>query len=382
VELGAGAVRVPAKREEDNEMAEDVKNRTMLILVLVLVVSVIGSLVERHTTISTIRDEMAFVTGQLEDATEEMKTMAPRETLVALEQNVVALKEKLSAAEEANMQLEEQLVAVIDAATVSSTGMPDMEEMQKFEDMMAEMAGKSGGDGKGAPKGKGFAKALSGMFEGENGQQMAELSAKMAIDMQYADFFKELDLNPDTEQQVRDIMQTTMAEQMTKGFESLGDGFDASAMEDSAADTTDVMRDRLSEVLDGNQMAIWEEYEDTKQERMLATQYDMQLSMFASGLTEENRALAIGTIVDEVLAMQESRRNDPNVERNMRTELDAQLQAFDSARERLALHLDDRQIAQFDRFIEQQRASMEVAMNMMGGLFGEDETPEEMVLVE
>ncbi len=342
----------------------------------ICVLAVVG-LVMGHVSRVAIREELNDVTKQLEKTTATMKTMVPKEAVEQLQAKNRELANQLTATQAKLEKAETKLASIhaepaavptarVGGSPMASTGKTD--------------AGAGTGDGAVAdaqPEQKSGFKGLASMFEGKQGKKMAEFAAKSAVDMQYAEFLQELNLDPDTEAQVRQIIQTAMVDQITKSMGSMDKAFDPGYAEEMEQTLTDRLQNELSEVLDGNQMAIWEEYEATKQERLLTKQYDMQLSMFASGLAPEDRAVAADVMVDEALAMQEARKNDPNAQHGVRAELDAQLQAFENARARLAQQFDDQQMAQLDRFIEQQKNSVELVAGMMENMANEDIQPEE-----
>ena len=125
--------------------------------------------------------------------------------------------------------------------------------------------------------------------------------------------------------------------------------------------------------MDDQTLAVWEEYEETKEARVMEQQYEMQLGMFAPGLTPENRELAKQVLVEEMFAVQPEMEQFPSGDAQLDSVFDVQLGAYESARERLVEQLDDDQLAQFDRFVDQQQNMLEMASQMMRGFMGEEE---------
>ena len=114
---------------------------------------------------------------------------------------------------------------------------------------------------------------------------------------------------------------------------------------------------------------MFDEYEANKERRMLESGIDVQLSMFAQGLTEENRTAFRDVIVEEMTA-QGGWVNNPEVYANPGGAIDRQIAAFHAARDRMAPTLDAGQAAEVEAFVRQmdnvmnaQRQFVETMMN-------------------
>jgi len=352
-------------------MSQGTGSRTLAWVVLVAAAAACFWVAGNTSSIRSLRAELAKVNEQVETLNNKFtQATSARDDLTSrsdLDAEVATLREKIG-------RLEDVVASGAASDELADEGVIDMNEMVGA---MTDATSDSDEDDEGA----GLAAMFSKMFEGEKGKKMAEYSARMAADMQYGDFFGELQLEPETEQEVRDIIIAHLTEQMTKGFEKAAnaeDGqFDPTAMEDMADEGTDALRAELADVLSPNQLSVWDEYEATKEERLLTKQYDMQLGMLAPGLTPESRELATDILVDEILVAKEARKQNPDPKpRGIQAAFDQQRQATANTRDRLTQYLDDSQMKHFDRYIEQQEAQFEVAAQMFGAMTEEKEEKE------
>jgi hypothetical protein len=78
------------------------------------------------------------------------------------------------------------------------------------------------------------------------------------------------------------------------------------AQEEALNVAVDRAREVLSKILTADEMATWEDFEEHKAERMMEQTYDMQLGMFAAGLTPENKAMVRDVMVDEEMFFQDA----------------------------------------------------------------------------
>jgi hypothetical protein len=216
------------------------------------------------------------------------------------------------------------------------------------------------------------------MFGGEGGKQLADYSARMTVNMHYSDLFRELSLPPETEQRVREIITRHMSDQITRGIEMLQEDPGPERVKRMEEEATERLRDELSGVLTVKEMALWDDYQEAMPERVLDQTYEMQLNMFASGLTPESRDMVKQAIVDEMLAMNPQAMQYPQTtEAALKTTFDMQRDAFARARERVAEQLAEDQLAHFDRFVETQEQMVETALQMMRNMAGQPQTQEQ-----
>jgi hypothetical protein len=204
--------------------------------------------------------------------------------------------------------------------------------------------------------------AMAKMFQGEAGQKVADYAAGMTADMAYKDLFSQWNLPKDVEEQVREMLKSSMSEQIKASMDMTQKGYNKDEADKLEKAGKARLKEQLAGVLSPQEVAQWEEYEDTLEERILNQQVDMQMGMLASGLTPENRELVRGVLVEETLAAQQGSGRIDNVQQG----IDGQLGAFERTRERIAEsgQLDEAQLAEFDKFINVMRQQMEMARAM------------------
>jgi len=347
-------------------MAQESRSRILSWVVLVVAAAACFWVAENTRNIKGLRTQIDTVNDQLTGIQAAIASIPSRTALDKVYDEIAMLREEL-------VHIEDELAS---AARAEETAVAD--NVVDMDDMMAglfEAVADNERDDKDDEK-QGFGGMFSKMFSGEQGKKMAEYSARASVDMLYGGFFDEVDLPEDVADQVREVITSSMTEQITLGMEMAKGGLDSTGQKDTEKDRTERLRTDLAQLLTADELAIWDEYEATKEERMLTRQYDMQLGMFAGGMAPENRELAADILVDEILAL-DDRERDPDAAKGMRAQLDGQRQAFANARERLAEYVDEKELAHFDRFIEQQESALDMAAEIMSEMRGQKTKPKE-----
>jgi hypothetical protein len=214
----------------------------------------------------------------------------------------------------------------------------------------------------GAGKQEGGFEQMLKMYEGEQGKEFAKVSANAAVTMYYNDLFAQLGLPPEAEQRVREILANHMAEQIQMGAQMMQRKASSDERKQYDKDMEASLRTSLSEVLNDTGMGIYDEYQEGFQDRVMRQSYDMQIGMFAPGLSQENREMVVDVLVEEMTASVEAGES-PFVNQ---PEPGEQLDALERSRMRLSTVLDEQQMSEVDRFVEQQRNALEMFQGMMG----------------
>jgi hypothetical protein len=221
------------------------------------------------------------------------------------------------------------------------------------------------------------------MFEQMGSDEMIDMSSSMQVNMQYAGLFTDLDLPADVQEEVRAILTEGVREQLAQAMSAMksGDMDSIAGMKQGGENLSEETRRKLAAVLNDEELALYDDYEANKQQRVLEQSYGTQLGMMAPGLSEEDRALAGTVLAEEMVIAQEDAAvamlEDSERRNGMAAVFENQDLAMERALERLAYELDEDQLAAVERFIEQQRAMTEASMQMMEGMFsGGDETGE------
>jgi hypothetical protein len=308
---------------------------------------------------------------QLRNAQTQIKEMSKQSVL--REKQVTELVAVNKAAETRATEAEKKL----EAATTQAAAAPEaVQDAPDGRDSMAaalQQAMKAAGAGKGAKEGEGeeanFFKGVSQMFKGEKGKELAKASAEMQTNMQFDAFFKDLNLPPDVEARARDILNKHGEEQMMSGLKTMSEGnVDEEQLKKHQQESRKQVREDLSKVLSKDEMAQYDDYLQELPRKMIEKQYELQLSMMASTLSQESRDLVKQTVVDEMLtAAPDLGSPGSNSAANPAKAFDIQLAAIDRAREQLSTQMDPAEFAKVERFFNQQRVQLEAARNMMGG---------------
>jgi len=250
-------------------------------------------------------------------------------------------------------------------AVESTDGFPIEELLSGIEDSK-DAAAQSGADEEDETPADAAAKGIAAMFEGEQGEQMAEYAANIQTNMLYGDLLNDLQLPSDVEEQVRTILQDsmkTMTKQALQYMQSKGEGRED--MTDWQKDLEKETRDKLAEVLNAEELAYYDEYEETKESRAIQKSYEMQMSMQAPQVTEENRKLTTEILAEEFQVLQDEQgKANPG---NPAAQASRQAEVFQRTRERIIDTMDPDQYAQVDRFLTQQEKMIAMFMNKAAG---------------
>jgi hypothetical protein len=212
--------------------------------------------------------------------------------------------------------------------------------------------------------GAGGAGGLAAMFEGPQGEQMMDISAKMATNMQYDPFINGLQATDEQKRQVRDILNKHNTDLVRKSMAALGGKGDFAAAGRDAQTNKEQMRAELRAVLGDAGLEQFDAYQTEMPERMISQSMDMQLGMFAGGLTPENRTMVRDVLVQELLPGQPD-PTAPASPDQMASMTESQRAAFDRALQRLQPSLPPEQYAEVEGFVRQQQDLMEMVAGMM-----------------
>ena len=116
----------------------------------------------------------------------------------------------------------------------------------------------------------------------------------------------------------------------------------------------------VGEILDAEELEKFNAYQEELPERMLRQQMEMQVGMFAGGLSEDARAVTIDILVENLLPAEGSDDTPGNAEGMNRME-----EGYENALVQLDEALAPEDAARVRRFIEQQQASIRMFSEMM-----------------
>lgn len=190
-------------------------------------------------------------------------------------------------------------------------------------------------------------------------------SAEQTFKREYAGLFELLNLPHDRRAQVENIITGILEEQFrdTLGRLKNGDAPDA-----PHTDYAQRIKDELGTVLSFDELAVYEEYEATMEDRALRQGFDTQLSIFAQDLSLENRALYLDAIAEEANAA--SRADGAPLDAR---DFMANTEILEAALARVQGSIDEEQLGVLRAYIDQQNELMN------GGVVGPDGTRTVMI---
>lgn len=305
------------------------KNVVIAILVLVLV----GGGVYGGMLVNQGALEQEQLAQQLEVAqTENSRLKAMVEDL---ETEQAALKEQLAAAE-----------AVEPASPLSALAdmMGTVEVPENFDPaaLLEQML----------PDDEAGGSMMEQMFGGEQGASMRKMSAKMMLSMQYGDLFLELGLSSEREEAVKAVLAAQMEKQLELGLDVFDGDTDMKALMEQQETAKQELEDAMREVLSDDEFALYQAYEAESEERMMRQGMEMQMGMLgAQGMTAENQALVMDTIMEEFSLLQ-TQDLDPVAG------MQQSVVMYENTLTRLEQSMEPDQVEILARFVQQQQDMM------------------------
>ncbi len=285
--------------------------------------------------------------------------------IAALTESVGALEDQVEAASETVATLRAKAEELEEEASLADALPADDSDMElSMGDMLESLLLDDDDSSPMAMNGAGF---MANLFDGPQGDMMLEAGTRMMLDMQYGEFFDML--APENVDVVREILSDYLVQTARLGVKIMGtdgddDSFDAVFQEMEAHE--DSFLSELRDVIGDDGVALYEQYQLEMPARMLDQSLEMQLGMYARGLSVETRDMVRHTMVEEMLyAMPEDvmQRPDPA---GMQLGITLQQEGYARALERLAPVLDEEEYHVVDNFVQQQLQMMEMFETMMG----------------
>jgi hypothetical protein len=231
--------------------------------------------------------------------------------------DVLSLQEKLSEAELEMASLAEALEATRQAYAAEGESLDDEEEGGEEEDTEEAV---------------------------QQQKAIARVQVSALIDMTYGTFFGERTFPPEIEEAVRDLLVTYGVETQRLVAEARKNERVAKDVADDLGAYKAALRDELAGVISAEEVAAWEEYEPYADQYLYENLVEGQLTMLASGLTAENRAIAKTVIAQELVAHIEAFENS-DLAYTTRNHFDSQEDALNVSVEQLREVLDGEQLA-------------------------------------
>ena len=277
----------------------------------------------------------------------------------ALKTELAASVAKVTALEQQRDTLEASLAKVepVENATADTAGTanPDVDPMALLKGLFGK--GEASGSSADPSKTEKSANPFTAMFEGEQGEKMMEASMEMAIDMQYGPLFTELGLTPEKAEALRAVLSDHQRVAMEGGMAMMRGELKADELE---VPSEDELMARVAEVLDEGELEKFSAYQEALPEKMMRQQMEMQVNMFAGGLSEESRAVTVDILVENLLPPEGVEQNPASADSMAHME-----SGYENALTEIDQALAPEEAAQVRRFIEQQQASVRMFTELM-----------------
>lgn len=325
-----------------------------LTLALILAVAIVFIVVQ-GVALRSAENRMESAQTELEKTEDQLANTTDRlEKLTEISEGLQAgLKEA-----------EEQIVEIEAAQQQTQTAAAATEEPSSALKNLMEQFGQDPADAEASGEEPSNPMAdMAKMFEGEQGEKLAEMSANMQVNMMYADFFREAGLHSDTQAAIKAVLKEYMKKQVLAGAQAMKGGADFNAMADQAQAAQQEMNAAVGELLNPQQQEQWQQYQDTIGERVFRQQMGQSMQQFAPELSEENREIAMNTLYEEI----QGQIGDPMTQNpaDMASHMERMAGALERTRERMALILDDEQRQEFNSFVEQMTSIFEMQSRFM-----------------
>ena len=210
-----------------------------------------------------------------------------------------------------------------------------------------------------------LAPELDAIMEAKFDDTAIRQSAEQSFKREYAGLFELLNLPHERRAQVEKIITGILEEQFRDTLGRLKEG---AAPDAPHTDYAQRIKDELGTVLSFDELAVYEEYEATMEDRALRQGYDTQLSIFAQDLTLENRALYLDAIAEEAKAA--SRADGASLDAR---DFMARTDLLEAALTRVQGSIDEEQLGVLRAYIDQQNEMMN------GGVVSADGTRTVMI---
>lgn len=213
-------------------------------------------------------------------------------------------------------------------------------------------------------EGKGGGNPFASMFEGEAGEKMMEASLDMAVDMQYGGFFGEAGLTPEKEAALREVL---LAHSRGQGAAGMAMMRGEELPEGTAVPTEEDLMASVKELLSAEEYEAFEQYQEEIPERMARQQFEMQLNMFAPGMSQESFDTTVDVMAQRLATVTQTQTDmleQGNTADAMSQGTALMSQAYDEALTELEATLPEEDMTRVRRFVDQQRAMFEMLSNM------------------
>lgn len=212
-----------------------------------------------------------------------------------------------------------------------------------------------------------FAEELPEEERQEAGKRKGAKDQAFYIDKAYGGLLNELNLSADVEATARELLYDALVQRKAVTGSALNSGdLTASEIRRQSDEIAARLGADLSEVMNGNELAQWEEHEASREWIEMEQSFEVKLGRLSPGLTVENRQVAAEVIVEEhFLAHDAFYQSDTPYTESALNGL--QIEVAQYSRDRLAGFLPEDQFAEVDRLL--------TIMELMAGATHTNQSP-------
>ena len=173
-------------------------------------------------------------------------------------------------------------------------------------------------------------------------EQMAQMQAKV----RYGSFVDSLGVPAEHRAEIDSAITAVFVERTRASRDRTSGRASAVSLEEISSPA--YLRGKLAAIMTADELAQFDSYEATYQQRQLRNNFTLQLSRIAGGLTEANREIVLEVVMRHMGANQGNSSNIDAVNESQR-----QMQALMNARMEIASQLDEAQMQEAERFLTQ-----------------------------
>ena len=188
---------------------------------------------------------------------------------------------------------------------------------------------------------------------------LEEQTAQMQAKVRYGSFIDSLEVRTERRAEIDSAIIAVFIERARASRDRSSGRASSVDLEEITSAT--YLREQLAAIMNAEEVASFDHYEATFQQRQLRYNFTLQLSRVAGGLTEANREIVLEVLMHHMGADQEQVQT---ANRDAVDESQRQLQALMNARMEIAGQLDDAQLQEAEKFLGQILSGLLTAQSM------------------
>lgn len=194
-------------------------------------------------------------------------------------------------------------------------------------------------------------------------QDIGTQMARMQADVRYGEFVENLAISASEKSRVAEVIAAVFVERIQISKARATGSAGAADLE--RVGSTAYLREKLSEVLNSEQLLAYDGYEAGFQELQMRNTFALDISRYSPGLTEASRELVLESLMKHLGA---NLRDNMNTNANAVTETRRQLMALGDARNEILQQLNEAQGFEAEKVLTRIRSAMVQSQSMNEGL--------------